>query len=1101
MSDEKTIIVTFAPKGDEDVLGAIKKVTRHVDDLKRIAKTPIDLDIVKGSMDPQSFQRLVDTVNKAKEATAGLGKETAKAGQEAAKAAKEAQKFAESMANMGKGKTIDNSRLTGSNFATGAGGVSPAVQSSLAGLKKVDDEIRRIKQLASTPIELKLYRSSLGDAEYNKMSAAVMNARKQVAEMGAQVAKTEPKVKSFGESIGFVGRIIAAMAIRNAIHEIYEMANAYTAFQNKIKTVLKDQSDLNFITKDLISIAQRSRSSMEAVGTVFTRTSRAVESLGKSQFQTLKFTETLTKAVAVGGSTSIEAKNAMIQLSQGMSSGTLKGDELRSVLEQLPIVAQLIADKMGVTVGQLRKLGSEGKLTTDVVFDAIIGATDKINRQFEKMNPTMEQIVGVIKDKFMVAIGQSTGLVGSLTKALEFLSNNFDVAYKAAEALATVMATFMTGRLITLIASIGTGWLGVAAAVTTAVVAVTAFSDKIAMSDDGVMKLNRATEAFTTTLKKDFGEWVRAVEIIIDKIAGLPVKFSFSLDKMVDRLATIQDMLRTMARPDMLIKGLAGNKEALKWAGRTQREVRAQRAAAIGDQKDAFWQQQKDREAKFNAMIKGNLPNMDGSTPTTSKKEGTKESGKTFEELIREATFQEGVSRLDDLEEKIRERLHRMTESLKPSIKAALDDMGGDKQIAALNKAFNKEHSKEKYLLDPVRMEQDKKRLDQQIAGIRAGNSHLIKQAELLEETVRIEMTRDFYAKEKVKQEKEAEKLLEENLKKMKAQEEAARKLTLERQKHLVSEVKAKREREEALADELDPTRGTTRKIQELEAFIKEYKDFPEWTERARYQVDLLNESLATNGATLDFISQYKSIWGQGGTMVKGFSDIAAKVLVMNLSLRETKNLFRDLATTLQQQALSALFQLGINSAIGALGNVINPSPGALPGGVTGPNGKPTTIDVVGSYNSSDYNLGNAGIDTNAGISSADAAARLDAMGMGHAAGGYTGNYGTDQIAGVVHGQEYVLNADATRRMGRENLDTINKGGAIAAPKMEPKVSVHNYAGVQVETGVSAGEVQIMITKAMKEKMPQVMAQSINNPSSPVSRSLSKNLTSERRRI
>jgi tape measure domain-containing protein len=91
--------------------------------------------------------------------------------------------------------------------------------------------------------------------------------------------------------------------------------------------------------------------------------SRATQDLGVSSEQTLRLTETLAKAITISGVSAQSANAAMIQLSQGLSSGTLRGEELNSIMEQTPRVARALAQGLGVGIGALREMGKEGKLT------------------------------------------------------------------------------------------------------------------------------------------------------------------------------------------------------------------------------------------------------------------------------------------------------------------------------------------------------------------------------------------------------------------------------------------------------------------------------------------------------------------------------------------------------------------------------------------------------------------------------------------------------------------------------------------------------------------------------------------------------------------
>jgi tape measure domain-containing protein len=1030
------ILVQFAPKGDEEVLDAIKKVTRHVGDLKRIAKTPIDLQIARNAMRPDDFNRLKTTINKAKDATTDWSKETTKLWKEQEKLAKAAERAANSAAKTAK-MSPTMGGITGSMMG-GGGGKGPILPLGTSGLSSLPDP------KAFSP--------------------------KAINELNTALGNTPKKAQAAGQSLGFVGRIIAAMAVRSFVREVYEMANAWTAFENKIKTVLTVQSDLAFVTKDLIGISQRSRTSLEAVGTIYTRTSRAVSALGKSQIEVARFTETLSKAVAVGGSTSIEAKNAMIQLSQGMSSGTLKGDELRSVLEQLPIVAELIAKKMGVTVGQLRKLGSEGKLTTDVVFGAITEATAGIEAQFAKMKPTMESIVQVIKDKFMVAIGQSSGILDKVTKALGYLSDNFDIAFRAATALAGVMTTIATGRFAVWMAmGLANPWIALAAAIAAATVAYVAFADKIEMSKDGALKLSGVTSAWTSTFSKDIKDIIVHLEKIIS-IFGIPLKFSWDVDTMIDRMAVATDLIRVMLSPDKLaVAAVRNSPEDQEWAKRTQNALKRERALAKGAEKDAFWVKQNETEARWNATMRG--INQAGAVPPPPAKKGTKEHGKTFDELIKEATFDERNSLWDETEEKIRDRLHNMMEKLKPSIKAAMEDV--ESKIAAAKRDFDSEYAKnDGWGLNPAGEARARKSMEDRIAGIRKANEHYKQQADQLDDIVRQEATREYYAKRRLEDEKEMEAFLDERLKQMKEMEDLNKSMLEEAADRQVSRAEGFK----GIMGGLDPNFATRQQITELENFERFAKEnrLADWAKLAKDRIDELKASMRWENTHFEtFASQMTSIFGPGGTLVKGFADAAANAIVMSESLSDLRRALVDVLNSVQKQALSSLIQLPMNLALGALTNSLTG------GGAT------------------------SSLTSEAGGVRMLSAAEASTVGQPKfASGGFTGYGSPSAPAGIVHGQEYVLNADATRRMGKQNLDLINKGATPSSGSTPTSITINNNAGVQVEAReMSPGQIEVMITKAIRDQTGRVVAGLINDPNSSVSRSMQKNLDTGRRRV
>lgn len=1143
------ILINFAPKGDEEVLTAIKKVSKHVGDLKRIAKTPIDLEIVKKAMRPEDFNRLKATIDNAKNATRDFAKEAAKAARDqerlAAVAERAAQRKAAAEERAWQRFTIAAEKAA-ARQETIAARLAAKVEREAARKAAAEE---RAAERAAKAAERAAERAAAATARAARMSpvmggitgsmaggggkgpllplgAGPMNApldprqfsKKAIDDLNKSLGLTDKNARRAGEGLGFVGRIIAAMAIRSAVHEIYQMANAYTAFQNKIKTVLKDQQDLNFVSNELIGIAQRSRQSLEAVGTIYTRTSRAVELLGKSQYETMRFTETLSKAVAVGGSTSIEAKNAMIQLSQGMSSGTLKGDELRSVLEQLPIVAELIAKKMGVTVGQLRKLGSEGKLTTDVVFSAITDATKDIDAAFAKMKPTMEQIVDVIKDKFMVAIGESSVLMDFATKSLQLLSDNFDMAFKAAEAFSVILLSLGAANVFKMIAGFAAtlGPVGlVVAGLAAAGSALYVFGDSIQVNAEKTKTLNNvlgdlwgsikrgtvsAVEGMEETAKLmgdgfeimgkaavDFGNKISNSAVALDDFQGklhLRHADQFKNDlkditkEAKEQKTALQELNETHDKlpwrkltKESLPKGAAGKHDFTALVPKTPQytpeELERERAAY-----QAYLEDQRNKNRKFNDFIKSQMPKdlneMINLDPVKDKKAG-KESGKTLEEVIREATIQEGISRLGDLEEKIQKRLHTLVESLKPSVKAAIEDIGGAKAIEAEKKRLDKLYGQnyDKFTSSSSVEQTVDKKMRERIALVKAEGDALRDKAKRLEEIVRLEITREYEQKKYLELRKAIKKAAEEDEKVIKKREEHNKSMLEEAADRQI----ASSDKFKGIATGLSPELAIRGQIQELEAFrsFAKKNEMADWARLATEEIESLHRELMFG---LDPIKEYhaqmQAIFGPGGVLVKGFADAAANAIVMSSSLGDLRRALVDVLTSVQTQAISSLIQLPMNIAMGALTQSIV--------------GSPTTFDAGGGARS---------------VSASEAAS------WGFASGGYTGNMGVNEIAGVVHGQEFVLNADATRRMGRQNLEMINKGATPVSGTAAPvQVIVNNNAGVQVETNqLSPGQVEVMITKAIQSQTGRVIAGQINDPNSLVSRSMQKNISSDRRRV
>lgn len=246
------------------------------------------------------------------------------------------------------------------------------------------------------------------------------------------------------------------------------MLDTLTNFENRLVLVTKSTNELNAVQEELFNISNRTRSNFESTAEIYTRVALAVRELGLSQRDTLNFTETLNQATILSGASTREASAALIQLSQGLASGRLNGDELRSVLEQLPFVADIIAKQLGVTRGELRKLGADGKITTKVLIDAFRNAREEIAEKFAKTVPTVSQAFGVLRTealRVLDSFDDATGASATVARAILALANSLNVLVGAVIAATAAFAGWKIGTIIASLAS----WLSMQRQVAAAV--------------------------------------------------------------------------------------------------------------------------------------------------------------------------------------------------------------------------------------------------------------------------------------------------------------------------------------------------------------------------------------------------------------------------------------------------------------------------------------------------------------------------------------------------------------------------------------------------------------------------------------------------------
>lgn len=216
---------------------------------------------------------------------------------------------------------------------------------------------------------------------------------------------------------GVLGGILAREAI--------QAGDAWTRFGNQLNAVAVQLGRPVASLDQLVEVAMRSRSSLESTVTLYTRLERAGQALGRTQEQMLAITETVNQAFAVGGASASEQAAAVTQLSQAIASGRLAGDELRSITENAPMIAQAIADAMGVGIGELRDLGAEGRITADIILNALQGASQGIEGQFSTMGLTVSQAMTNLRTAALQAVGgadQATGATSALAEAIDDLA-------------------------------------------------------------------------------------------------------------------------------------------------------------------------------------------------------------------------------------------------------------------------------------------------------------------------------------------------------------------------------------------------------------------------------------------------------------------------------------------------------------------------------------------------------------------------------------------------------------------------------------------------------------------------------------------------------
>jgi tape measure domain-containing protein len=226
------------------------------------------------------------------------------------------------------------------------------------------------------------------------------------------------------------GALIAAgVAAASYADDVIRAGDSYSTLQARIRTFSSSAAEAAGIENEIYDNARNARTAVADLTTLYVRLAPAMKDVGRTQADAMKVTELTSKALAVQGADVREQAASTVQLSQALASGVLRGDELRSLMEAAPQLMRFIAEGMGVPFSALRKLGAEGKLTTDKIVSGLLAMESPINSAFATAPKTAAQAWQVLQDQITRTVGtisQATGLQKGVFDFLDKLSSRAD---------------------------------------------------------------------------------------------------------------------------------------------------------------------------------------------------------------------------------------------------------------------------------------------------------------------------------------------------------------------------------------------------------------------------------------------------------------------------------------------------------------------------------------------------------------------------------------------------------------------------------------------------------------------------------------------------
>ncbi|QTB40247.1 phage tail tape measure protein [Burkholderia pseudomallei] len=283
------------------------------------------------------------------------------------------------------------------------------------------------------------------------------------AAFASNAASVQVTVRALDAARSSIREYAQAAAAAFGVHQLIEYADEWTNLSNRLRIVTRDEIDFAIAQNDVLRIARDTRQPLDATAELYQRIANNASHLGLSIKQVGPLVTTISKAVALSGVSADTARMGLVQLGQAFAAGQLRGQDLNSVLEELPGVADAIARGMGKSSAQLKSMAEEGKLTVGNLVEALTRAAGGTDTLFEKMQATVGQTMTRLQTEIVKYIGESdqaTGASARLAQGIAYVAEHLDGIVKLGVSLAAGRIAVYFGQSAVAATQAATAWVG-----------------------------------------------------------------------------------------------------------------------------------------------------------------------------------------------------------------------------------------------------------------------------------------------------------------------------------------------------------------------------------------------------------------------------------------------------------------------------------------------------------------------------------------------------------------------------------------------------------------------------------------------------------------
>lgn len=250
-------------------------------------------------------------------------------------------------------------------------------------------------------------------ANFDRASSAVSRASGQVDNFNRKQQQAQNEAKGVANAWGSVKKYIGSALAAISVQKIIDLADTMTTTRARIDLMNDGLQTTDELQSMIMASANRSRAAYQTTADAVSKMGIMAKDAFGNNAELIQFTELINKQFTIAGTSAAGVDAAMLQLTQAMSSGVLRGEELNSIFEQAPTIIQTIADYLGVPIGQIRAMAAEGQITSTIVKNAMLSSADEINAKFNAMPMTFAQVWTLAKNIAMEAFGPVIQAIGA----------------------------------------------------------------------------------------------------------------------------------------------------------------------------------------------------------------------------------------------------------------------------------------------------------------------------------------------------------------------------------------------------------------------------------------------------------------------------------------------------------------------------------------------------------------------------------------------------------------------------------------------------------------------------------------------------------------